>query len=82
MADGHEAIDAAHLQLRGAPREATAPAAEPQTVKPGELDRETIVRTLERCGGNQKAAAQALGVSRGTLIARIAAFGIDRPRKR
>lgn len=40
-----------------------------------------IVDALAQCGGNQSLAAKRLGISRGTLIARIRAFGIPRPRK-
>lgn len=49
----------------------------------GDLDeRERIVRALEECGGNQTRAAQLLGISRRTLINRLEAFGLPRPRKR
>jgi two-component system response regulator AtoC len=41
-----------------------------------------IVETLERCGGSQTQAARVLGISRRTLISRIEAFGLARPRKR
>jgi DNA-binding NtrC family response regulator/pSer/pThr/pTyr-binding forkhead associated (FHA) protein len=46
-----------------------------------ELERKRIIETLERCGGNQSQAARELGVSRGTLIARMEAYAIRRPRK-
>jgi DNA-binding protein Fis len=36
---------------------------------------------LERCGGNQPDAARCLGISRGTLIARLDRYGAPRPRK-
>jgi DNA-binding NtrC family response regulator len=45
-------------------------------------ERQRIVAELERCGGNQTHAARALGMSRGTLLARMDAFGLTRPRKR
>ena len=37
---------------------------------------------LERTSGNQKEAAKLLGISRRTLINKIEAYGIARPRKR
>jgi DNA-binding NtrC family response regulator len=46
------------------------------------LEKAKILETLERCSGNQTRTAQMLGISRGTLIARLEAFGISRPRKR
>jgi transcriptional regulator with GAF, ATPase, and Fis domain len=44
-------------------------------------ERTMIVRALERSGGNQSRAAVALGISRRTLIHRMDAYGIPRPRK-
>jgi len=45
-------------------------------------ERQRIVDALSRCAGNQTEAAQALGISRRTLVKRLAAFNIPRPRKR
>jgi DNA-binding NtrC family response regulator len=45
------------------------------------LERQRILDTLERCAGNQTRAAKMLGISRGTLVARLDAYGIPRPRK-
>ncbi|HUJ60443.1 MAG TPA: sigma 54-interacting transcriptional regulator [Kofleriaceae bacterium] len=45
------------------------------------VEREHIVAALARAAGNQKAAAQLLGISRRTLANKLDAFGIDRPRK-
>jgi two-component system, NtrC family, response regulator AtoC len=47
-----------------------------------DLERTRILDALERSGGNQTRAARALGISRGTLIARLNEFGVPRPRKR
>jgi DNA-binding NtrC family response regulator len=43
-------------------------------------ERARIVAVLERFGGNQSRAARELGISRGTLIARLAYYEIRRPR--
>lgn len=45
-------------------------------------ERERIARALDACGGNQTRAAQLLGISRRTLINRLEAFAMPRPRKR
>jgi DNA-binding NtrC family response regulator len=45
------------------------------------LEKQRILDTLEQCGGNQSRAARMLGIARGTLIARLDAWGIPRPRK-
>ena len=45
------------------------------------LERQRILAALDRCGGNQTRAARMLGIARGTLIARLDAYGIVRPRK-
>jgi two-component system, NtrC family, response regulator AtoC len=45
------------------------------------LERKRIVDALERCSGNQSAAARLLGISRRTLVARLAEYNIPRPIK-
>jgi two-component system, NtrC family, response regulator AtoC len=47
-----------------------------------DLERKRILEALEEHGGNQTQAARVLGVSRGTLIARMEQYGLRRPRKR
>jgi len=47
-----------------------------------EIERRRIVDALEKTGGNQTAAAELLGISRRTLVNRLAQFGFPRPRKR
>ena len=45
-------------------------------------ERTQILGALEKTSGNQKEAAKLLGISRRTLINKIEAYGIARPRKR
>jgi len=45
-------------------------------------EKQQILQALEKTSGNQKEAAKLLGVSRRTLINKIEAYGIARPRKR
>jgi hypothetical protein len=40
-----------------------------------------IIAALAKCGGNQKESARLLGISRGTLVSRLAEYRIPRPRK-
>jgi two-component system, NtrC family, response regulator AtoC len=47
-----------------------------------QAERQRIVEALSKCAGNQTEAAQALGISRRTLVKRLSAFNIPRPRKR
>ena len=71
-----------------APTESAAPAA---PYAPGMIgagagagsvdDRDYVMRVLNEHAGNQSRAAKALGIARSTLIARLEAWGIPRPRK-
>jgi two-component system, NtrC family, response regulator AtoC len=83
-------IDAADLGLVAAPAAVTVDATGSAAGAPGaslreQLQREEKARVTEalvRARGNQTEAAKLLGVSRRTLINKIEAFGIDRPRKK
>jgi two-component system, NtrC family, response regulator AtoC len=46
------------------------------------LERQRIMEALEKCHGNQTAAAELLGMSRRTLVSRLAEYDLPRPRKR
>ena len=47
-----------------------------------QLERARIEEALARCLGNQSQAAKELGIARNTLIARLEAYGLARPRKK
>jgi transcriptional regulator with PAS, ATPase and Fis domain len=46
------------------------------------LEQRRILDVLAACNGNQTRAAKELGISRGTLVARLERFGVSRPRKK
>jgi DNA-binding NtrC family response regulator len=46
------------------------------------IERARIIAALEASGGNQREAAKALGIARGTLIKRMEELNLPRPRKR
>jgi DNA-binding NtrC family response regulator len=93
LSQSDEAIDLEHLPVEklstpfaqagagaSAAAAATRPAAPLSTADLAE--RQRVIDALERCGGNQTQAAKMLGISRGTLLVRLNAFGLPRPRKR
>lgn len=49
--------------------------------KIGDLERVSILEALDRCAGNQTRAAQELGISRRTLVARLDTYNLPRPRR-
>jgi DNA-binding NtrC family response regulator len=55
--------------------------ADPLIAALAEREKQSFVDALARCGGNQTQAARLLGVSRGTFLTRMNAYGIARPRK-
>jgi two-component system, NtrC family, response regulator AtoC len=48
----------------------------------GSLERQRMMDALEKCAGNQTAAAVMLGIPRRTFVAKLAAYNIPRPRKK
>jgi transcriptional regulator with GAF, ATPase, and Fis domain len=62
---------------------ASVPSASGQSLSQAmsDLERRTILEALEACGGNQTRAAKLLGMRRGTLLARLDAYGVKRPRR-
>ena len=72
----HLPVEKMGLVVPPLPREAAAP------LSPNDDGRQRIVDALDECAGNQSQAAKLLGISRATLIRRLAEFNIRRPRKR
>ena len=70
-----------HVHIDVPSAQASSPPAAAST-KPGAEGRDKIVESLARFGGNQTYAARDLGISRNTLLARMDALGITRPRKK
>jgi DNA-binding NtrC family response regulator len=82
------AIEPRHLALERASEPtpakahaAPAPAAASLRDDVSRLERQRIIDALESCAGNQSRAAEALGISRRTLIHKLEQFGLPRPRK-
>ena len=83
---GGPSIEPLHLRLHpaGAARPASTrpPAGAALRASVAQHERDQILLALQKNGGNQTLAAKELGVSRGALIAKIARYGIERPRKK
>jgi two-component system, NtrC family, response regulator AtoC len=83
-------LDASHFAWdtrspRPAGRSTAEDGAEPGAGLPqriASLERQMVLEALEKTGGNQSRAAQLLKIPRRTLISRIEAYGIARPRKK
>jgi DNA-binding NtrC family response regulator len=87
LSDG-EVIEARHISLdpQASPADATSDPPATQSSPDAnvgqepEEERQRILRVLAECGGNQTKAARQLGMARGTLLARLDAYGVPRPR--
>ncbi|MBX7081812.1 MAG: sigma 54-interacting transcriptional regulator [Nannocystaceae bacterium] len=73
---------AAPSQEGSLPPAATVPPLREVKEKYVQAERQRIIDALERCHGNQTEAAKLLGVARRTLIKRLDAYGLPRPRKK
>jgi two-component system, NtrC family, response regulator AtoC len=77
-----------HLMFDAAPPPAPAAAPAPRPVAPppaaeaGDPERDRILAALDACAGNQTRAARELGMSRATLVNKLAIHRIPRPRKK
>jgi DNA-binding NtrC family response regulator len=81
---GSDPIDAEHLAFAGAgPVPAGSPGWVPEIPPEGlsleVLERELILRALERARGNKSQAARLLGLTRRTLYSRMERHGLRRP---
>lgn len=86
LLSGGAPIGLEHLPTEGARKRQPSAAESPTPERLREMldnaDRDRIVRVLESCAGNQSKAAKILGISRGTLLTRMDAYNLPRPRKR
>jgi transcriptional regulator of acetoin/glycerol metabolism len=71
------------IELEHLPTQNTGPTPSLAGVAAPDADpeRQRIIDALEKCAGNQTRAAKLLGISRNTLLSRLDAYGIRRPRK-
>ncbi|MET0794113.1 MAG: sigma 54-interacting transcriptional regulator, partial [Polyangiaceae bacterium] len=74
-------IEPVHLALVSRPSERHVPRTPDLRNEVRTLERERIERALADNQGNQRRAAEALGLSRGALLRRLELLGIPRPRK-
>jgi DNA-binding NtrC family response regulator len=75
MGDSEPAIETEPMRV-----EAVPPSPAIASLTPAEReDRQRIIEVLDRCAGNQTAAARILKISRSTLIDRLKQYGIRRP---
>jgi two-component system response regulator AtoC len=72
-------VEPRHIDLDAAPEPTPRDATPPVAASMNERDR--IIAALDECAGNQTRAARVLGVSRATLVHKLALLKIPRPRR-
>ena len=75
-------IEAEHIMFDVAEPAATAAGAPTDLDADAQAERDRIVAALDECAGNQTHAARKLGISRATLVTKLAVYRVPRPRKR
>lgn len=78
LLSGEGVVDVAHLQLSTS---SPGPAVPASLTAPQQAEARRILAALAQCAGSQTEAAKVLGISRRTLINRLDAYGLPRPRK-
>ena len=76
LAEGKPKIEEAHL-----PEEIVGSATE-EILPLAEIERQHILRALQRCGGNRKETAQLLGIAPNTLWRKLTEYGLVKARTR
>ena len=81
LAEGQPKIELGDLppEIRAPAGRGSAPP-EPDQLTLAEVERRHILATLERCGGNRSATAQALGIGENTLWRKLKAYGVPAAR--
>ncbi|MGE0786752.1 MAG: sigma 54-interacting transcriptional regulator [Sandaracinaceae bacterium] len=80
---GQGIVELTHLppEIRGEARDATPGEERAIRSELEDVERRRILEALEETGGNQTRAAALIGMPRRTFVKRLAAYGIERPRK-
>ncbi len=81
LSEGKPRIELADLppEVLGTP---TALSAEDEIIPLAEMERRYILRSLEKCGGNRKDTARALGIGANTLWRKLRSYGLVKGRPR